>query len=580
MKTLNVSTQSTSPTIRQWHEAGSLLSSALSNYLSLCKLLKANSLQEGVHPKDLASHIDSALGTLQVVSIPELNDSLSALSRARNEILSPFSSIPEELLTKIFMDVVFLDVWRPQNPPNPQPSSMEQSLTKIWRAISTLLAVCSTWRNIVVNHSIFWSTVTIYHASKRHFGRTMAPEISIPRAGEGALHLTAVLDAGSKPKEVKEMASHIAGRTAQLRTINIRAPMLPMLWLFSALLESGTYPSLSELSLGQIGLMYDQTGMAPELFQVVRHNSDFWAPFTELLRSLSVLRINAASFSWPHMTFSNQLVELHLQQLVVGQNHTLAGLLNSAPELRRLKIISVLTFHDSSEAGGTILLHNLESLLLQDLYFNTLEFLLKSIVPSPQRLELHLTEHSKQIALNGLQMRAARIEDLYSILNLLSVHTLLLSYTSISPTGTIERWLTDPELRVLLKCMPSIKILKMRGWLCNAETGKTLKRPQSEGLGDGEFFPKFEEIYMTSTEIFDQDALKDIIASHSPRKLVLGGDLYLQGGPDGCALYDGMGKLPGYEENPIGWLRSNVPEFHLLEFCDPAEFYSDIWQLW
>ncbi|KDN44484.1 hypothetical protein RSAG8_05531, partial [Rhizoctonia solani AG-8 WAC10335] len=489
----------------------------------------------------------------------------------------------EELLTKIFMDVVFAGVWRSQGPPDRQPASMEQSLVRMWQRLSTLLAVCSAWKNIVLTHGAFWSTVTMYRTSRCYFGRTMAPELSIPRARGSALHLAGILEAEVQMKKIEEMASYIAGHTSQIHTINISAPVPSMGWLFKVLLELGAYPLLSELSLGQIDCTYDQAGMAPELAHVVQHHSDSWAPFTELLRSLSVLRIAGAGFGWRHMDFSTRLVELQLQQLVIGPSSTLARLLNSAPELRNLRIISVVTFPDPNEAKNTISLHNLQSLLLENLYFNTLEFLFKSIAPGSHRLKLHLTKRSRKRVLEsvlaGLEARVVNMEDLYSILQLVSVNTLVLSYTSISPIGTQEMWLTGLELRGLLKSMPAIKILKMRSWCCDVQAGGALKRPQSTELGNGEQFPKFEQLYLSSTVILDEGIFKDVVASHSPQKMVFGGNLYRQGMMR--AMHDGMARFPGFEENPPDWLRSNVPEFYLLEnHADPPEFYSAVWRLW
>jgi hypothetical protein len=361
-------------------------------------------------------------------------------------------------LSKIFTIVVFEDAQSTKGPLD-RPLVIDESLSRIWKSRYSLSSVCSTWNKFILTKGIFWSTFVLYPSSGYKLSRTMAPSLSIPRAGRSGLQFVGILDQGVTQEEIVDFGDHITGKTSQIQRINIRGHSYLVQFLLKVLLQLGVYPMLSEVSLHQINRSNSYTDMTFTPSHIIPHDSDLlWPAFTKLLSSLSVLRINGAAFSWHHMAFSSRLVELHLQDLKIGPDSVLAGLFNSAPGLCELRMISVVTAGDRGEGVHIISLPNLKLLLLEDLSFNTLEFLLGSIQSDSYQLTIHLTNNARQRYANnhiGLLPSLVDMEDLHSVLRLAPVHTLLLSCHQ-------EWWLTGTGLGSLLKSIPTIRVLKTR----------------------------------------------------------------------------------------------------------------------
>ncbi|KDN39041.1 hypothetical protein RSAG8_09077, partial [Rhizoctonia solani AG-8 WAC10335] len=104
----------------------------------------------------------------------------------------------------------------------------------------------------------------------------------------------------------------------------------------------------------------------------------------------------------------------HNGEVALGYDDKIAPFvraLSSTPNLRDLKIISVSTLHHpitnlNKTSSPLITFPSLESLLLQDLYLNTLESLLPIIAPGSYRLGL------RQVVLGGTTA-AARPDGTY-----------------------------------------------------------------------------------------------------------------------------------------------------------------------
>ncbi|KAH7339435.1 hypothetical protein B0J17DRAFT_751855 [Rhizoctonia solani] len=368
-----------------------------------------------------------------------------------------------------------------------------------------------------------------------------------------------------------EMKAEIRGRASQFYTVNIRASSTEC--ILETFLESGLYVSLSELSLYNPRLSSVHDRIPPDYLHTI-YKGPLWVPFINLLGTLSALRVNGTKFHRNYVSFSDRLVELRLQKVVVGRNSTLAGLLNSAPSLQDLKLVSVTTFPDLNQVECNIALRNLQTFILEDLYFNTLEFLLQSTTASSYQLTLYLAIHSvESISLDEPEPEPVGIEDICIILWSKSINTLFLSYDG----G--DAWkLTGSGLHKPLQAIPFIKILKIRGWCFDSGEREALKRPQLQGaeVENRDLFPEFEQLYLTSACIIDQEAIKDTVTSHPIKKMVLGGNLRYQG-----TIHPISGHEQMPDEHLVGWLQSNVPDFPLLwNYNDPPEFHSDVWQLW
>ncbi|KAG8689324.1 hypothetical protein FRC11_003153 [Ceratobasidium sp. 423] len=214
----NEFTPSIYPAIREWEEAGVSLSTAPTKYLSMSLSLGARSVSEGIPLESLATRVDVALGSLHITLEREIVQARSTLAQTRNRILSPVFRFPEEVLSEIFINVVFaptnqlesdveeVDTW-----------PMEYSIMKIYRALHKLLAVCSVWRKIALARGVFWCTVPIFDSPIRVMRRKQATNLSIERAGTGDLHLVATLPYGSNVLDLDALAKH----ATRFRTANI-----------------------------------------------------------------------------------------------------------------------------------------------------------------------------------------------------------------------------------------------------------------------------------------------------------------------------------------------------------------------
>ncbi|KAJ1304404.1 hypothetical protein OPQ81_005553 [Rhizoctonia solani] len=546
--------------IREWKEAGAELSNSLSKYLDLCSSLKTTSLQEGVRALDLANRVDSVLRTLHAKLDQQLALSRAALSRTRNELISPLHHLPEELLSEIFMNIVFGDdVW--EDPDGFGPCSMEGSLSAMRQHLYRLLHVCSTWRNVILARDIFWSTVGTYRVWASSHGSFLSrTNVNLHiRKSEGVnLHLVVALPL-AEDFELDGLREH----ASQFRTINIESeyngPSSSVKNVIDIFLKNRP-SSLSELSISHVTSESYATHILPEEMHIVHYNSSDWVSFLAIVKSLSVLRIKGATLSWRHMAFSNRLVELRLQTITIGHDSEFAvflGVLSSAPELRDIKLISVVTLSDQATPWRTIpgqqhvILPKLKSLLLEDLYFNTLESLFRWLVLGSCQLTLYLTDHSRETASSNSEPEPVDIENLYSLLRTITVATLVLS----------ESQLLRNMLHGLLESMPTLKNLKMHLWECDPIGRDALKWPGPQAtwseLADGVSFPKLEQLYLSSLRMGDDndEVLKEVVASHSIQKMVLGDLIYREEG--GVIVHK---RLDGNEAICV-WLRSNVPDF-------------------
>ncbi|CAE6474340.1 unnamed protein product [Rhizoctonia solani] len=453
-------TQPTFPAIRQWEAAGATLSDALNKYLNLCSSLKTTSLQEGSHPLDLACRVEAALGTLCPKLDQQLALSRATLSRTRNELVPPLHHLPEEVISEVFMNVVFGDyVW--EHPDDSSPLSMEDSLTAMRQHLYRLLRVCSTWRNILLTRDVFWSTVGTYNlVTWDHFyGSSTAGYVDLPIQEAKGADLRLVL---SLPLPSDFRLDALKVHASRFRTINISAgtKVQPSSIKDTIDIFLKNTPSL----LSELSIYHERPGIRDHFVlsedeHIIPHSSSDWTRFLQIVKSLSVLRIRTVAFSWRHMVFSNRLVELRLQRIKIGHDSEFSGFLNalsSAPELRDLKLISAVTFRDEGVPLGIIqekqhiMLPKLESLLLEDLYLNTLELLSQWLVAGSCRLSFYLTGCSTRMALSDGSESFRSIEQLCSILRSILVDTLMIS--------TRMRFL---GLHDLLKLMPTLKSLKV-----------------------------------------------------------------------------------------------------------------------
>ncbi|KDN34821.1 hypothetical protein RSAG8_12119, partial [Rhizoctonia solani AG-8 WAC10335] len=95
--------------IQQWEEAGASLANVLANYLKLSTFMENTCLRitKNNNQGDLAGRIDKSLETLHVTLYQQLNQTRVTLAKTRNRLTSPVYCLPEEILSEIFLNVVF-----------------------------------------------------------------------------------------------------------------------------------------------------------------------------------------------------------------------------------------------------------------------------------------------------------------------------------------------------------------------------------------------------------------------------------------------------------------------------------------
>ncbi|CAE6459900.1 unnamed protein product [Rhizoctonia solani] len=567
------------PTIVEWEEAGASLVTAFGKYMNLCLNLGTDSLREGATSKDLVSRIDSALAITHAALSSYLNESSSALARTRNKLASPIFRFPEELMSEIFMNVVF----NRHGQKSSGSLSLESSSRMIYRRLYSLFGVCSAWRDLILVRGALWSVIPILPSRSDRKHKVI--KRILRRVGGSPLHLAVFMEWASPTRLVKVLNEY----GPRFRTVNLSASSRYVIRdAMHRLLEHDTPGSLCELSI--------QFNKAELVNHRTPEESDYLFPrdhidhvsFASLVGTLTAFRISGLHFHWDTMARATRLVELRIEQITLGYDDALVSLvqaLSSAPNLRDLKMISVSTFRDPAATHDRKLIvpvafPNLKSLFLQDLYFNSLEYLLPIISPGSYRLILFLARKSLEINVvrdnvpgneeEDIELERVEVSDLGSALVDTPVDTLMI-------TGVWnDCWLTGPEIRLLLVAMPTLKALQISHWDLDHSVWRALRRSTAARSCPEDYrFPALESLYLCSARLINQRGLRNMVASHPLQEVVLGGifgdTLRQLSESDSCDGDNGV----------TGWLKTNVPVFRLVRsFYEPPEFYSDVWQLW
>ncbi|CAE6464665.1 unnamed protein product [Rhizoctonia solani] len=554
-----------SSAVLKWEIAGELLADTLSSYLKSCLFLESSSLDNGVNSKNLVSSIDSSLNSLHTRLSHELAQSRVALARTRNKIAAPSYSLPNEILAEIFMNVVYVPA------PSDQPNlSMTQVLKRMYARLHSVLSVCAVWRNAGIELRELWSVVPI-GGGRSECPSELATTLSLERSRASPsqdrnIQLAVLLSLRSRSDLLT-----IEGRVPQFRTLNIQSKSTYLMGqFFNELLSRGPLQNLSELSVYE----YQEKQSDPDVHpRLPRPGDDITYlmrardVFTDLIGTLSVLRVRGVGICWDKVNFSNRLVELRLQSVVLGRNSRLVGLLqvlDAASELRDLKLISIITFQDSSVSPtslfGRFSFPKLESLLLEDLNFSALKLLLYSVAPGDYQLRLFLTDNCRKIHIPNTGHDKASIEEIYGMLKWVVVDTLLLK-----GQGLCSNWLGHSELRGLLKLLPALKTLKMTYWDFSEDQLLALKRPPAGRKGtSSQPFPHIQELHLVDVQMYETKILKRVVASHSLQRMEFSGILIKDMSEDEAndpETYDFEEFTGGFEI--VKWLGRTVPQFRL-----------------
>ncbi|KAG8708535.1 hypothetical protein FRC11_006393 [Ceratobasidium sp. 423] len=512
----------------------------------------------------IAARIDQALNARHTKLFDELSQPRVILAGMRNKISSRVCSLPNEVLAQIFKDVVYAP-----GPDDERFPSMTDGIKRIFVRLHSLLAVCSTWKNVGISFSELWSVIPASD-SKSRCPSPAATSLALQRSqalipGHRHLHLAAVLldRYASGPPFVEEAVPQFTSISIEAR---YKSPTYDITSLLEKLLSSQTPTVLSELSIHQYqDEMEDAPARIPKSTEYVgcHMSSQHRDLFTGLIGSLSSLRLRSTNIHWNAITFSDKFVDLHLQSVVLGDHAKLNELLSalkSAPELRDVKLISVVAFMGQSPHQNMpfvkISLPKLRSLLLDDLSFNVLRHVLTSISPGSHRLKVGLTHKSESIDYSEEEMDWGG-ESALDLLNRSNIDTLFLSsYDRESP------WVDPEELGDLLQLLPCLKTLMMYSWKWDLKAILALKRP-----GYSSSFPNLTGLCILDGYITDAHLLPQVIASHSLQTLILDSHP--------STLFGGS------RDQILECLGSMVPNFCLVRsMAQMDEFNYYTWRFW
>ncbi|CAE7157345.1 unnamed protein product [Rhizoctonia solani] len=571
----------TSSVLLKWENAGKKLASALSDYLQSCISLETLSATQYVDHSDTLNHIENSLETLHPKLSSEFSQSQVILARIHNKMSSRFHLLPNEILAEIFVDVVY----------NPRPDEsrfprMVDDIQRIAGRLHCLLAVCSTWRNAVLELGELWTVIPITDVQ---WGRCplKASSLALQRSqaritGDHQLHLAAVLFDSCNPDKLLENNTlppftgiNIQGQSKDATTSVFK--------LFRKLIGSQALSLVSEISIHQYHgsqELYSLKSLRTEDYLESRLSKEEVTTFRRLMKSLTTLRLRNVNIHWRSITFSSQLVDLHLQSLVLDDFvvDRFLGALQSAPEIRNLKIISVIFLPsglESTRPKPKIKLPKLKSLLLADLYFNILDYILVSIARGSYRTQLAMTYKSWSTLHDRLgdfdedpdslpDPRMGFYEDeadynhIVEMLKYSNIDTLILNQ------DICEMQSDDPTtLPMILSSVPDLRSLVFKGWDWSLGDLQSLKRPNLD-----QPFPRLTELYILDGCIKGAHRLPRIAASHSLQTLVV----------DSA---DSLIPKDGDRKAIIRRLKRAVPDFRFVGGSEQVdELNYELWRIW
>ncbi|CAE6526123.1 unnamed protein product [Rhizoctonia solani] len=533
--------------------------------------LELDSLDRGANPKELASGIGS------VFSLSNQPENGTTLARTQNGSGCLPAKLPKEALSAIFANIVF-----DRDSDGSNLLSMEQEVRLIYCRIYGLAGVCLTWRKILMTEGVFWSVIPMI---ARPSTANQAPfRLCLQQAERYKLHLAAAIALSNPHGDLVDVLTKHGPR---FHAINLSAGKRKVIRdAISALLQHNASVSLSKLSIQFIN--------TSDMDEMLPRNSDYLFPrksphcysFTRLVETLSAFHIRGMPIH--NIAFSSRLVELQIGDINLGYDKKVIPFLqalSSASELRDLKLMSVSTLHrpditpDMVGAFPAVAFPKLQSLHLQDLYFNTLEFLLPMIAPGSYSTTLFLTP--KTVWVNILEedefahefvhdCEINRVAWLCDVLKITPVDTLMMSGY---PDGS---WFSEELLHHLLNALPGLKTLKIDNWVFRGPVWNDLKQSQNTRRILPSQFPALERLILTSTTIRNMDGFQEMLAIHPLQQVVLGVTVETVR-PGGTHQTESLNE----GSNIVAWLMKNVPDFRLVDsHYSPSEFRFGMWQLW
>ncbi|CAE7146455.1 unnamed protein product [Rhizoctonia solani] len=484
-------------------------------------------------------------------------------------------SLPNEILEEIFIYVVYTP-----GPDETRFPEIKKGIRRIFWRLHCLMAVCSTWRNLVINLPKLWTVIPmagIHYYLPTSEAVSLALQRSQATSKYRVLHLVAVLsyhlNCPLAPIEHTGLP--------QYATINIEVQSYSLLYPIAGLLKK-VIKFQDPVFLSELSLHHDHCQRPHGGYRFSRPQQNDYLDYQmsdeqydkllELLGNVRILRLRNINIHWNTVRLT-QVVHFHLQSVVLGNHDELVEfllMLQHAPRLQTLKLISVDALNRVTNQlypiPEKIALPELESLVLSDVSFNVLQVVLNSIAPGSHRTKVALTRKSGTTTYDlyhpegdGSDEEEVQEEvgskELLDLLKSSNVHTV-----RYDVSGSKSRWVDQEHLRRMLRSLPSLKSLIMTGWRWDLGVILALKRPRSDKP-----FPYLTELVIVhGGHIRDARYLPHIAAGHSLRTLVV----------------DGANTL-GKHEKIIQRLRGVVPDFRFDPHPEQVEELNhSTWRLW
>ncbi|EUC54325.1 hypothetical protein RSOL_037990, partial [Rhizoctonia solani AG-3 Rhs1AP] len=313
----------TCPALKAWEAAGTELAASLNRYMRLSQSLFATAMNENMRPMVLAKRIDEALKLSHCLLDHQLAHSRSALAQARNTLLSQAYRLPDEIFYEIFINVLY-----PADNSSSR-DSMDSALRKIFSTLYRLMSVSRVWWDVILKRSEFWSLLPLYISERLRCLR--APGLGAQRA-RGPLHLATIVHNFPPLIRLRGSLDSSIIPIRRIQTINISSCSYPdgsaiKQVMLAFLGHNVSSLELREMSLHQMDDGLDDDWIPDNFFLAIDEDSPNWAHFLEIIKLLSVFRVSGAELRWDQVAFSDRLVELRLQRVVLGHDSGLADFL-------------------------------------------------------------------------------------------------------------------------------------------------------------------------------------------------------------------------------------------------------------
>ncbi|CAE7049800.1 unnamed protein product [Rhizoctonia solani] len=561
-------------------------------------------------PNPYLKSLDSFIETLQSALAEKLIPARVILAKTRNRQALSIMSLPPEILSWIFSQVVY----EPYDEDYcfPFTMRMDARVCRIYRRVHALIGVCRTWHQLGLACPDLWKLIPLFTQEGGSW-RKLATKLSLERAGNKYLCLAVASPLGRLDLDLLSAHWHCLG------SINIwfqvSSSNTLILNILGQVIKHGKPHSVTALSLNRAVFSKSPAWPPPDPRPHLNLHRDaelaYLEPqFSELVNSLERLRLSNVSLDWASVRFSGNLVELQISNIrLYGSSETahFLRMLSTAYGMRILAIDSIAFLVEEDEAlPRTVSLPKLESLSLKGIPISCTRLLLTCI---------SLGRCTTTLDLRGRALYESDgdsdLEEEFVFLRNTPIHRLKISpgYSSVVS-----------DLRSLLMSMPNISALTLQRYDLNAKLLQDLTPPTTAN----ETFPRLETLEFYNCDCVSplddlQDTFRALLSGHHIQKMVLGCSFFSFNNEDSGSESEGSdyehedesdnlehegsndeGDDRDYEktgdkyktkvhehadvekEQVIEWLRDNVPEFYL---CTGSDVYDGPtgdadWQLW